>query len=117
MNKTMKMVLAGLAVALVGCGVLCEQAQAIPINGAVEFVGSATPSGSSPGTPTSIHFSNPWHTFMGTGNYVGVPSGVSATFTDFSFTGDGLTALLTTGVTPLWAFDFGGKTFSFDLLK
>lgn len=118
MNKTIKAVLATLAVALLGCGVLCEQAQAIPlpINGSVQFFGSATPSGSSPGTPVSVHFNNPWHTLNGLGIYAGVPSGVTATFNDFTFTGDGSLATLGGPDTPLWNFSFGGITYSFDLM-
>jgi hypothetical protein len=119
MTKTVKAGLATIAIGLLGCGVLCEQAQATFITGSIQFMGPATPSGSSPGTPITIHFTNPgWHTFLNpTGVYstLGVPSNMAATFSDFSFTGDGLTAALSAGVSPLWTFDLGGKTFSFDL--
>jgi hypothetical protein len=116
MKKRMNVRLATLAVALVGCGVLCEQAQAIPINGSVEFFGTGTPSGSSPGSPTTIVFTNPWKTLSGIGIYAGVPFGTAATFTDFSFTGDGTGAALVGSVTPLWAVSFGGINYAFDLL-
>jgi hypothetical protein len=116
MKKTMNVMLATLAVALVGCGVLCEQAQAIPINGSVEFFGTGTPSGSSPGSPTTMVFTNPWKTLLGIGVYAGVPFGTAATFTDFSFTGDGAGAALVGSVTPLWAVSFGGINYAFDLL-
>lgn len=116
MKKRMNVSLATLAVALVGCGVLCEQAQAIPINGSVEFFGSGTPSGSSPGSPTTIVFTNPWKTLSGIGIYAGVPFGTAVTFTDFSFTGDGTGAALVGSVTPLWAVSFGGINYAFDLL-
>ena len=114
MNKITKTVLAALAIGLLGSGVLCEQAQAIPITGSVEFFGSATPSGASPGLPISVHFTNPWQTLAGNGVYAGIPS-TSATFNDFSFTGDGSLASLVGTVTPLWTFSFAGETFSFDL--
>lgn len=116
MNKITNTVLAALAIVLLGSGVLCEQAQAIPITGSVEFFGSATPSGASPGLPISVHFTNPWQTLSGNGVYVGIPFGTSATFTDFSFNGDGALASLVGTVAPLWTFSFGGETYSFDLL-
>jgi hypothetical protein len=117
MNKITNTVLAALAIGLLGSGVLCEQAQAIPITGSIEFVGSATPSGASPGLIT-VHFNNPWHTLAGTGIYLtaGIPSLTPATFNDFSFTGDGSLAVLTGPDVPLWTFSFGGETYSFDLL-
>jgi hypothetical protein len=116
MKKKINMMLAALGVAFLGSSVLCEQAQAIPINGSVEFFGSGTPSGSSPGSPTTIVFTNPWKTLSGIGIYAGVPFGTAATFTDFSFTGDGTGAALVGSVTPLWAVSFGGINYAFDLL-
>jgi hypothetical protein len=116
MKKTINVVLATLAVVLLGCGVLCEQAQAVPINGAVHFVGSALPNGTSPGTPVTVNFTNPWHTINGLGIYSGIPAGVSATFTSFDFTGDGVGAALSAPpIAPLWSFSFGGVDYSFDL--
>jgi hypothetical protein len=108
------------AVALVGCGVFCEHAQAIPITGSIQFMGSATPSGASPGTPVAVHFTNPsWQTIGTTGVYstLAIPNGTAATFNDFSFTGDGLGAALSAGVSPLWTFTLGATIFSFDLMK
>jgi hypothetical protein len=116
MSKITNTVLAALAIGLLGSGVLCEQAQAIPITGSVEFSGSATPTGASPGLPITVHFSNPWHTLAGIGVYAGIPFGTPATFNDFSFTGDGALASLVGTVAPLWTFSLGGETFSFDLL-
>jgi len=118
MNKIMNTVVAGLAIALLGSGVLCEQAQAIPITGSIEFVGSATPSGASPGSPITVHFTNPWHPVGEIGVFTGfgITSSTSVTFTDFSFTGDGALAALTASVAPLWTLTSGGETFSFDLL-
>ena len=104
MNKITNTVLAALAIVLLGSGVFCEQAQAIPITGSVEFFGSATPSGASPGLPITVHFTNPWHTLSGTGVYAGIPFNTPATFNDFSFTGDGSLASLVGSIAPLWIF-------------
>ena len=116
--KKISLVLATLAVAVLGCGVFCDQAQAIPnpINGSVQFFGSATPSGASGGGSTTINFTNPWHTLNGLGIYSGIPMGVSTTFTNFSFTGDGAGAVLSAPpIAPLWSFSSGGVDYSFDL--
>ena len=117
MNKTINAVLATLTVGLLGCA-MCEQAYAVatPINGSVQFFGSATPSGASPGTPVTINFTNPWSTLNGLGIYAGILAGVSATFTNFDFTGDGAGAVLSASpVAPLWSFSSGGIDYSFDL--
>ena len=117
MKKSINMMLAALAVALLSCGVLCEQAQAIPINGSIEFFGSAKPSGTSPGSPITVAFTNPWRALAGIGDYAGVPFSTAATFTNLSFTGDGASAALTASVPALWSFSFGGINYSFDLLS
>jgi len=117
MNKTMKTGLTTLAVALLGCGVLCEQTQAAQIAGDIGFFGTASASGSSlAGPPVTITFSSNWLTLSGTDVYAGIPLGTPATFSNFTFTGDGISALLSGTVTPEWTFSFGGETFSFDLL-
>jgi len=117
MNKITNMVPAALAIALLGSGVLCEQAQAIPINGSIEFFGSAKPSGVSPGSPVSVAFTNPWHALAAIGDYTGVPFNTAATFSNLAFTGDGASAALTASVPALWSFSFGGIDYSFDLLS
>jgi hypothetical protein len=95
---------------------LCGQAQADPIVGSVEFFGSATPSGASPGFPVTVHFNDAWHTLLGDGIYAGVPFATTATFSDFGFTGEGATAaLFAPPVAPLWSFSFNGVDYSFDL--
>lgn len=117
MKKTINAVMAMLAVVLLGCGV-CQQAQAVPmpINGSVQFFGSAVPNGASPGTPVTVNFTNPWHTVNALGIYSGIPAGVIATFTSFDFTGDSLGAALSAPpIAPLWSFSFGGVDYSFDL--
>lgn len=115
----MKTVITALAVACLGCGILCQQTQAaLPqITGDVGFFGSATASGATPGTPVTIHFTNPWQVLSGTVDYAAVPFGTPATFTDFSFTGDGISAALTAPTLPEWSFSFGGINYSFDLLS
>jgi hypothetical protein len=40
-----------------------------------------------------------------------------ATFTNFSFSGDGISAMLTAPNIPEWTFSFGGIDYSFDLLS
>jgi hypothetical protein len=108
----MKTILAILAGGLL----LCQQTQAAPISGAIEFGGSATASGPSNGPPVTIHFLDPWHSLAGTGNYASVPFGTAATFNDFTFTGDGTGAMLTVPDMPAWTFAIGATTYSFDLL-
>src|SRR5439155_7272240 len=103
--------------ALLAGGLLfCQQTQAAPITGAIEFGGSATASGPSGGSPCTIHFLNPWHSLAGTGSYAAVPFGTAATFGDFTFIGDGTAAMLTAPDMPAWTFTIGTTTFSFDLL-
>ena len=107
----MKTILAILAGGLL----FCQQTQAAPISGAIEFFGSATASGPSGTGQTDISFSNPWHTLATTGNYNGVLTGTDTTFNNFSFTGDGTSATLIGSDSPIWTFNFGGSTYSFDL--
>jgi hypothetical protein len=111
MNRAMKTILALLAGGLL----LCQQAHAAPISGAIEFFGPATASGPS-GPPDTIHFIDPWHVLFGTGTYAGVPTGTPTTFADFTFIGDGSTAMLLAPDTPIWTFTIGGTVFSFDFL-
>ena len=111
MNRTMKTILALLAGGLL----LCQQTQAAPISGAIEFSGSATASGPS-GPSCTIHFLDPWHSIAGIGNYATVPVGTPATFNDFTFIGTGIAAMLTAPDMPAWTFTIGTTTYSFDLL-
>jgi hypothetical protein len=125
MDKTMKMALTMLATVFLGCSVLCEQAQAVQITGDIGFFGPATASGASPGTPdVTITFTNPWHVLSVTSgstyelNGVPVfPAVTPATFTNFSFSGDGTSAALAAQNLPEWTFSFGGIDYSFDLLS
>ena len=111
MNSTMKTIL----VILAGGLLLCQQTQAAPITGAVEFFGGASASGPS-GPPDTIHFTDPWHTLAATGTYAVVLTGTPTTFSDFSFIGDGAAATLLGPDVPIWTFTSGGSTYSFDLL-
>jgi hypothetical protein len=94
---------------------LCEQAQAVPITGAIQFFGSSIASGPS-GPPDTIHFINPWHSVAATGSYSVVLTGTNTTFNDFSFIGDGTAATLIGTDSPIWTFTIGATTYSFDLL-
>ena len=114
----MKRVLVTLGGFILGCSIFCEQTQADPIVGSIQFFGGAVPSSSSGTAPVTLHFNNPWHTLAATGIYAsaGVPFATPATFNDFSFMGDGELAALVAPDAPLWSFSFGGIDYSFDLL-
>jgi hypothetical protein len=125
MNKTMKTVLTAVAVGLLGCNMLCEQAKAQPpITGTIDFTGNATASGFSPGSPVMINFDNNpadpdhWQVFdltPPTGDLASVTPGTQVTFNSFSFTGDNLGAVLTAPVMHLWMFSLNNIDYSFDL--
>ena len=106
--------LAVLATGLLSCGLFCQQAHAI--SGEIEFFGKARASGPSTGGLVTITFSNPgWKVLSGTGGYAGVPFGTAAHFNNFSFTGDGTSAVLTAMVPAQWSFSFGGNLYTFNL--
>jgi hypothetical protein len=113
MNKT-RPVITILAI-LAGGVLFCQQTQAVPITGAIEFFGSSTASGPS-GPPDTIHFVDPWHSVAATGSYAVVLTGTNTTFNDFTFIGDGVAATLIGTDSPLWTFTIGATTYSFDLL-
>lgn len=103
--------------ALLAAGFLsCQQIEATRISGSIEFVGSATASGPSGGSPDTIQFLNPWHTLIGIGSYATVPSATATMFNNFTFIGDGSAAMLLAPDMPIWTFTIGGTTYSFDLL-
>ena len=111
--------LAVLATGLLGCGLFCQEAHAF--TGSVSFFGAAHANHKSHGpdsinSTTTIFFTNPgWSVIAGDGAYTGTV-GSQANFTDFSFTGTGLGAVLIGPVTPEWTFSSGGNTYTFDLL-
>ncbi len=117
----MKTVLIGLAVGFFGYNILCEQAKAAPqITGDIHFIGTATASGASPGSPVIIGFSNDWQVddlLLPTGDFALVPplTGVDFNISGFSFTGDGAGASLSAQVKPLWSFTANTILYSFDL--
>jgi hypothetical protein len=106
--------------ALVACGLLMSggfsQVAATPISGSISFFGSATASGSSSAGSTTIDFGTNWDFLTGTGIYTSILFLTPATFTDFSFTGDGLAAALGGPIAPLWSLTYSGNTYTFDLL-
>jgi hypothetical protein len=101
-----KTILALLVTGLIG-------AQAYAFTGSIEFTGAM--SGHTKKGTTTITFTNPWSVVAGIVDYGGVPAGTPATFNAFSYTGTGLTAVLTAPVIPQWTFTFSGVTYSFDL--
>ena len=108
--------------ALVACGLLMGGAfsqvyAGTPISGSISFFGSATASGSTGPGSTTIDFGNNWDFLTGTGIYTSILFLTPATFTDFSFTGDGLAAALGGPVAPLWSLTYSGNTYTFDLLS
>src|ERR1700724_2055178 len=113
MNRTMMM--KTIFAILVGGLLFCQQTQAVPITGSIQFLGSATASGPS-GPPDTIHFVDPWHSLAATGRYASVHPGTNATFNDFTFIGDGAAATLIGTDSPIWTFTLGATTYSFDLL-
>jgi hypothetical protein len=110
--------------ALVACGLLMggafSQVCAAPISGSISFFGSATASGSSGPGSTTIDFGSNWDFLTGTGIYTSILFLTPTAFTDFSFTGDGLSASLgpvPPTVSPLWSLTYSGNTYTFDLLS
>ena len=109
-----------LAVGLLSCALFTERVQAGFIDGEIQFVGSA--SASTVAGTTTISFVNPWHVFVGDGDYSSVPSiissgppGQAATFNSVKYTGTGAGATLTASVIPQWTFTISGITYDFDL--
>jgi hypothetical protein len=92
---------------------LSAQAIATPITGAISFSGTSTIDGTSFVSATS--FTSFEDVFVGSesalsGDYTGT-SGASVTMTPFTW--DPATA--STPINPLWSFQSGGNTYSFDL--
>lgn len=110
----MKTILA--IIILTGGLLLCQQTNAVPISGSIQFAGSASASGPSGSNPVTIHFSDPWQTVAGSGLYTTVPPMTSTTFNDFTFIGDGTGAMLLGPDMPIWTFTIGATHYSFDLL-
>src|SRR5450755_524604 len=114
MRNLSKTMLAVLATGLLSSGLFCQQAKAL--SGEIEFFGKARASGPSTGGLVTISFTNPgWKVLSGTDGYAAVPFGTAAHFNNFSFTGDGTSAVLTAMVPAQWSFTFAGDLYSFNL--
>ena len=110
--------LAALVVGTAGCAMICNQAQAIPIDGSIQFSIEADASGVSGAGATTISFVNPGSVTVDTLDYASVPTGVASpavTVNTLKFTGTGAAAVLSASVSPEWVFTYGGDTYSFDL--
>lgn len=97
-----------LVVALIG--VMSFSAEATQISGAISFSGTAVPDNFNMNNATLFNsFSDAVVSSTGgTGDYAAVPADTPVTFAPFTF------RPVFSPVTPLWTFDFGGVTYSFD---
>lgn len=107
-----------LTVSALAVGALASAgANAVQITGGVSFGGQAAPNTGDWDTATAVDFGNSSPNAIvtaGTGDYASVtPLLTTANFFDFSFD----PVLNPSPVSPLWTFDFGGKTYSFELVS
>jgi hypothetical protein len=77
---------------------------AIPITGTIDFTGDTAI------TANQVTFPGDERVDSGTGAYAGVTNGTPVTFTNFSYNP------FVGPVAPLWTFNFGGNTYSFNLM-
>ena len=112
LNKP-KTVLSFLATALITIAFCAQGAQAVPLGGTIEFVGFGSIT-STNGNTTTIDFSDAMWTASGTGDYSNT-AGIQTTFKSINYTGTGANALLAGSVSPLWTFNLGATTYSFEL--
>ena len=106
--------LAILACALLSCSFFCQQAQATPINGTINFSGFVTLSKNPAMMTSSLVFTGSALTTLATGDYASIPPGTNAgSFTSFTFNDSSLA--ITSPAVPFveWSFVFGGKTYQF----
>jgi hypothetical protein len=112
MKTPSKTILTLLIIALVGCGLFSQQAQAVPITGGISLAGGyATDTGNINNAKAFTSFSSVFVTSV-SGSYSGVGTGLSSpsvTMNPFSFNP------FSASVTPLWTFMSAGSTYSFDL--
>lgn len=87
------------------------------ISGSISFFGSVMASGPSGQGTTTVTFGSNWNFITGTGVYSSILFLTPATFSNFSFTGDGTSVSLTAPVVSLWSLSYGGSSYSFDLLS
>jgi hypothetical protein len=90
-------------------------AQAAPIVGSIGFDG--TGSGSTIAGTSTLTFGNPMTVGARIGDYAGVTQPQTVVFAPISWTGSGLTAVLTSVNSPEWTFTQAGTTYSFSLLS
>jgi hypothetical protein len=113
----MKRVLIASAIVLAAIAGMPQGASAAPITGSISFGGGWAPTGGTgiddatgidiTGDVASVTCSFPIANCQG--SYAGLAGPIAATYNDFTF------APLGGGIAPLWTFDFGGNTYSFDL--
>lgn len=111
MKKITSNIASLLAVGVLGFAALAPSANADLITGNVEIQGIATLNSVSLASATGVNGATGSVNALSTGDYeaAGLAGGVTATFSAFSF------APANTPITPLWTFNFGGATYSFDL--
>src|SRR2546430_1051499 len=106
MKKTILTILAVACCAFIG-----QQAFA----DSVGFFGASSASGdSSKSSPTTVSFKNPWSVVASDGIFAG-SNGASATMSNFTFSGDGATAVCTTCPQVQWTYTSAGTTYTFTL--
>ena len=114
MNKLSKSVLPLLVAGFLRVSIY--DVEAIPINGSINFSGTAV--GTQSGGTSTLTFNNPMLVTSRTGDYAaaGVPLGTPANWAPISWTGSGTGAALTPGAQLEWQFTSGGTTFQFTLI-
>ena len=105
-----------LGIALLNSGVLGSTARAVPINGAIGFIGNGTTMSQSGGTST-LTFNNPLQLDVRTGDYNSIPVGTTTPFAPISWTGSGVGAALASNNSPEWTINFGGTTYQFSIFS
>jgi hypothetical protein len=109
MKNLPKTTLAVLGIGLVSCGLFCQQAQATQINGTINFTGFVTLSKNPVMNTSSLVFSGPTFTTLGTGDFASIPSGTSVfPFADLTFNDN---TLETNSPFLFWDFQVNGTTY------
>ena len=112
MKKT-KWILSFLMTGLIACTVFELSAQAVSIEGTIGFAGLGNVA---TGETNTVSFYNPVQISYASGDYSGVPPFFTqATFNPISYVGTGDNASLTGPVAPLWSFNSGSTSYSFNL--
>ena len=104
----MKKILRVLLVAVFSTFLVVGNATAIPFSGNISFSGYDTVDNSNLNVATQFLTFSSVTVGSGDGQYAGVASGTSVTFTPFVF------RPAAASVVPLWTFAYGGNTYSFD---